>query len=40
MVAVLVEESRDFRSAFSQLMTLLDAALQRLVHKVAQFEVI
>lgn len=39
MVAVLAEESQDFQLAFSQLMTLLAAALQRLVRKVIQFEV-
>jgi hypothetical protein len=39
MVAVLAEEFHDYQLTFSQLMTLMAAALQRLVHIVALFEV-
>jgi hypothetical protein len=39
MVAVLAERFHDYQLSFSQLMTLMAAALQRLVHIVALFEV-
>ena len=38
-MAVLAEQFHDYQLSFSQLMTLMAAALQRLVHIVALFEV-